>query len=185
MTSSENVYAFEEQGRQPNGTKYYFVSEGERLIVKVVEYRFIGLNQGAHTYNLGFGTYNQDDYTICDDEISANGDTYKVFNTILSTIPYFLHNHPGAMVRVEGSDSANSYPDTCRPNCKKKCIPPVCKNTHRRINIYKNFLNKNFDLLSQEYNFWGKLKNNDYQSIAEEYKIPNNYHAIFFMKKIM
>jgi hypothetical protein len=30
----------------------------DRLLVKVVENRFIGLQEGKHTYNLGFGTYN-------------------------------------------------------------------------------------------------------------------------------
>ena len=84
---------------------------------------------------------------------------------------------------VEGSDSNIFFPETCRPNCKKKCIPPACKNAHRRITIYKNFVNKYFDLLTQEYKFWGGIKKHDYQSIAEEYKIPNNYESVFFIKK--
>jgi hypothetical protein len=183
MTKSKNVYIVEEYDRQPGGTRYFFVSEGDRLLVKVVEYRFIGLKEGKHTYNLGFGTYNQEGNSVCDDDISENGDAYKVFNTVLSTIPHFLHNYTGALVMVEGSDSTISFPETCRPNCKKKCIPPACKNAHRRINIYKNFVNKNFDLLSQEYKFLGGIKNNDYQSIIDDYTIPNNYDSVFFMKK--
>jgi hypothetical protein len=105
MTNSGNVYIFEEHDRQPRGTRYFFVSEGDRLLIKVVEYRFIGLKEGKHTYNLGFGTYNKEGNLVCDDDISENGDTYKVFNTVLSTIPHFLHNYTGALVMVEGSDS--------------------------------------------------------------------------------
>lgn len=185
MTNSALIYDYEEFDRQPEGTRYYFISNGERQIVKAVVYEYIGLKENRLTYNLGFGTYNHENGEVEDYDISANGDHYKVFNTVLSTIPHFLHNYPGAMVMVEGSDSSNAYPDICRSKCKKKCIPPACKNAHRRITIYKNFINKNFNLLSQEYNFFGGIKKHGYQAIAEEYKIPNNYESVFFIKKIM
>jgi hypothetical protein len=182
MTRSENVYEFEEHGRNLAGTRFYFISNGIKPIVKVVEYKYIGIKQNKFTYNLGFGTYNQDNDTIQDDDISANGDTYKVFNTVLSTIPYFMNNYPEVMVVVEGSDSVNYFPEVCRPNCKKKCVPPGCKNAHRRINIYKNYVNKNWELLTQEYNFWGGFKTTDYQSVIEEYRQPNIYDAVYFQK---
>lgn len=184
MTNSENVYELVELDKQPIvRTRYLFVSEGKRRIVKVVEYEYIGHRENRLTYNLGFGTFNHDNGKVQDDDISDNDDHYKVFNTVLSTIPLFLHNYPDAMVMVEGSDSATTYPEACRPNCKKKCIPPTCKNAHRRINIYKNFVNKNFNQLSQDYQFWGSIKNDENQVVMEEYKTINKYDSVFFIKK--
>jgi hypothetical protein len=84
---------------------------------------------------------------------------------------------------IKGSDSVAAYPEKCRLNCKKKCIPPTCKNAHRRINIYKSFLNKNFEQLSQEYAFWGGIINDENQEIIEEYKLINNYSSVLFIKK--
>ena len=151
--------------------------------MKIVEYDYVDLTDGRATYNLGFGTYNRATDNREDYEISNNDDAYKVFNTVLSTIPHFLQNYPGSIVRVEGSDSSVTYPEICRPNCKKKCIPPACKNVHRRINIYKNFLNKNFDQLSQEYKFWGCIKVDKNQDILEEYNAISNYNSVLFTKK--
>ncbi|HEY1201345.1 MAG TPA: hypothetical protein VGE79_10210, partial [Niastella sp.] len=162
MTKSENVYVFQEFEKDAAGVKYHFLSKGIRRIVKIVEYEYIGLVGGKRTYNLGFGSYNQIDNKIQDDEISANGDAYKVFNTVLSTIPHFLNYYPDVMIMVGGSDSARSFLEMCRLNCKKKCLPPVCKNAHRRIAIYKKFVNKNWAILTQEYNFWGGIKTSDY-----------------------
>ncbi|MBO9566570.1 MAG: hypothetical protein J7621_27600 [Niastella sp.] len=182
MTSSQNIYECNEYQRQPEGVKYLFLSEGHIEIIKVVEYAYIGIKQNRLTYNFGFGTLKEDG-TVQDDDISDNGDTYKVFNTVLSTVPDFLHNYPGAMIMVEGSDSSVAYEEACRPKCKKKCIAPACKNAHRRINIYKNFVNKHFGQLSKEYVFWGGLKDTDSQIVIENYTIPNKYDAVFFIKK--
>ena len=105
MTNSENVYELVELDKQPIiRTRYLFVSEGKRQIVKVVEYEYIGHREDRLAYNLGFGTFNHDNGKVQDDDISDNNDHYKVFNTVLSTIPLFLHNCPEAMVMVEGSD---------------------------------------------------------------------------------
>ncbi|AXY72598.1 hypothetical protein D3H65_00790 [Paraflavitalea soli] len=183
MTNSGNIYEFEEYKREPGGTRYYFLSEGEKQIVKAVQYAYIGLKEGRLTYNLGFGSFDSTKGTVHDDDISDNGDQYKVFNTVLSTVPDFLQNYPGAMVMVQGSDSAIGYPDMCRVTCKKKCIPPACKNANRRINIYKSYVNKNFAQLSVDYKFWGGVKEADYHNVVEEYQINNNYDSVFFIKK--
>jgi hypothetical protein len=87
------------------------------------------------------------------------------------------------MIVVEGSDSITSYPEICRLNCRKRCIPPNCKNANRRINIYKKYVNKNFNQLSEEYMFWGAIKDNENKFIIEEYKIINNYNSVLFIKK--
>jgi hypothetical protein len=184
MTTSENKYDFRKIYSHPlGGTRYFFISEGKKPIVKIVEYDYVDLNDGRVTYNLAFGTYNRAIANFEDAEISGNDDHYRVFNTVLSTIPHFLENYPGARVIVKGSDSADTYPDICRLNCKKKCIPPSCKNAHRRINIYKNFLNKNFEQLSQEYLFWGSMEIDGNQLFIEEYKTINNYGSVLFIKK--
>lgn len=88
------------------------------------------------------------------------------------------------MVMVAGSDSIDSYPQKCWPNCKKKCVPSVCKNANRRITIYKNFVNKNWELLAKEYKFWGGFKLNDFQGYMEEYKTLNKYQVVYFQKII-
>ena len=183
MTRSENVYEFEEFEKNSTITRYYFMSEGERQIVKIVEFKYVGSRENKSIYNLGFGTF-QENNTFQDDDISLNGDTYKVFNTVLSTIPHFMNNYPGAMVMVAGSDSIDSYPQKCWPNCKKKCVPSVCKNANRRITIYKNFVNKNWELLAKEYKFWGGFKLNDFQGYMEEYKTLNKYQVVYFQKII-
>jgi hypothetical protein len=165
-------------------TRYFFFSEGKRIIAKLVEYDYAGINEGRDTYNLGFGTYNQTTNNRQDYELSSNDDAYLVFNTVLSTIPHFLQSYPEAMVMVKGSDSEEIYPEICRLTCKKKCIEPDCKNAHRRINIYKNFLNKNLEQLTKEYTFWGPVKGDENQKVTlEGYRIVNDYNSIFFAKK--
>ena len=182
MTTAEFIYDYEESVRLPEGMRYYFISDGERQLVKAIEYKYIDIRENRLTYNLGFGTYSPENNELDDYDISENGDHYKVLNTVLSTIPLFLHNYLGAMVMVEGSDSSTSYPKVCRFNCKKRCIPPTCKNAHRRINIYKKFVNKNFDRLSLEYKFLGGTKNSENQHIIENYKYLTTMIQFSFLK---
>ena len=186
MTTSENIYDFRKLYSQPQmQTRYFFFSEGKKIIAKIVEFDYVGINEGRDTYNLGFGTYNRKTNNREDYEISSNEDAYMVFHTVLSTIPHFLQNYPEAMIMIKGSDSAAAYPEICRTDCKKKCIPPDCKNAHRRINIYKSFLNKNLEQLTLEYIFWGRAKDDENQDIIlEEYRAVNNYNSIFFAKKL-
>jgi len=182
MTNSGNIYKIEEYSRKAWSTKYFFISEGTKKIIIVVQYAFIGLKAERLVYNLGFGTYDQSREDVYDDDVSGNDDHYKVLNTVLSTVPDFLHNYPGVMVMVKGSDSAPEFREKCRLKCKKRCIPPACKNIHRRISIYINYVNKHFGQLSGEYKFWGG-KNIDRQLYMEEYWPYNQYDSVFFVKK--
>lgn len=163
MTNPEHCYLFQENVNRES-TSYYFVSTGYRELLKVVQYTYVGINIERPTYNFGFGTLNPDNGIWEDIDISANGDAYKIFNTVLHTIPDFLQYFPDAMIMVEGSDSNIGYPEVCRPTCHKKCNPPACRNQHRRINLYKAFLNRNYDFLSARYQFFGGVKcaNNQY-----------------------
>lgn len=91
MTTLNYRYDFRKQYSQPQmQTRYIFISEGKRPIVKIVEYDFINLKDGRETYNLAFGSYNRTTGNLEDGEMSGNDDHYKVFNTVLSTIPHFL-----------------------------------------------------------------------------------------------
>ncbi|MCS3796337.1 hypothetical protein [Niastella sp. OAS944] len=69
MTRSENVYEFEEFEKNSTITRYYFMSEGERQIVKIVEFKYVGSRENKSIYNLGFGTF-QENNTFQDDDIS-------------------------------------------------------------------------------------------------------------------
>ncbi|WP_276485405.1 DUF6934 family protein [Paraflavitalea pollutisoli] len=182
MTNSEHCYLFQEKLDNENAS-YYFVSNGYRRLLKVVQYTYVGINRERPTYNFGFGTLNLDNGTLQDMDISANGDAYKVFNTVLNTVLDFLKRFPGAMIMVEGSDSNTLYPDLCWLTCNKNCAPPHCRNQHRRIKLYKSFLNKNYDLLSKEYQFCGGVKNTHNEYVMEEYRRNNNYESIFFIQK--
>jgi hypothetical protein len=96
MTTSKNIYDFQKLDSLPYiKTRYLFISEGKRPLVKIVEYDYIDLNDGRITYNLAFGTYNRIKGNFEDGDISGNEDHYKVFNTVLSTVPHFLENFPG------------------------------------------------------------------------------------------
>ena len=181
--TAELIYDYVMPVIKLDGLRFFFISEGELEIVKVVEYKYIGIRQNRSTYNLAFGTYILETDGLDDHDISNNGDHYKVLNTVLSTIPRFLDHYPEAMIVVEGSDSVTSYPEFCRQNCRKKCIAPDCKNANRRINIYKKYVNKNFNQLSEDYIFWGVLKDNENKAIIEEYQVINNYSSVLFIKK--
>jgi hypothetical protein len=59
------------------------------------------------------------------------------------------------MMMVWGSDSTKEYQSNCYLSCKKDCAPYACKNAHRRITIYRNYVNKNLAVLSLDYKFYG------------------------------
>ncbi len=90
MTNSEKVYQFEEQMRDLSETKYYFISEGERKIVKVVQYEYVGIKRKINLLTIWDSVlYDPDNGTLLDDEISANGNSYKVFHAVLITYRIF------------------------------------------------------------------------------------------------
>jgi hypothetical protein len=80
--------------------------------------------------------------TIVDNLNTNNGDAYKVFKTVLTTIPLFFENYGSGILMVQGSDGRPEFIETCRLTCKKKCTDE-CKNYNRRINIYRGYADKN------------------------------------------
>src|SRR5215210_4179188 len=103
---SANSYNTEEE-LDAGKLKYYFESTGQTTVVKAIEYSPILQISSRQVYNLGFGDYDENTNTVSDDSISNNGDAYKVFNTVLNTIPAFFAKNPGGIIFVQGSDSGD------------------------------------------------------------------------------
>lgn len=122
-----------------NDLTFFFVSEGRQPTIKLIEYVYVGKLFGYDLYNLGFGDYDIEKDTIIDIRNSNNGDHYKVFHTVLSSVPVFFNKYPEAVLMVQGRDSRSEFVDACRPACRKRCSHE-CKNFRRRINIYNYYV---------------------------------------------
>ena len=150
------------------GVDFFFVSFGEREIIKIVQYLYIGSFQGKELYNLGFGDYNYRAHQYFDDIVTNNGDPYNVYHTVLATIPNFFQIYEDATLIVEGSDSTRKFQEDCRIVCTRKCSLNACKKAHRRINIYRSYVNKYLESLTQEYEFFGSLTTFENQLLIED-----------------
>lgn len=173
-------YVIQEADRSKDGVKFIFTSEGNSDVIKAIQYKYLTSLNGKRVYNLGFGDYCND--TIIDDINSENGDVYWIFNTVLSTIPKFFEIFDSAIMVVSGSDSTESFVEKCKLICKKKCIN-ICKNQHRRIRTYRYYVDKNFDLLSEDYSFAGGILGADNQTVLEMYVPFKEYDSIWVIKK--
>lgn len=131
-------------------------------------------------FNLAFGDYQFDENIIDDMVNTANGDVYKVLNTVLSTIPAFFNKFPKSVIIVQGSDSTEDFYDNCRPTCKKSCVDS-CKNQHRRINAYSSYVNKNYDQLAEAYRFFGGTKTHKGVAV-EDFIREKKYDAVLVIK---
>lgn len=159
--------------------QYLFESFGQRKIIKGVEYSKFETKNGEIVYNLGFGDYNRETKSISDREISNNGDARKVFNTVLNTIPKFLKDFSDFPIFIQGSDSRDSYEEECKISCSKNCNT-TCKNKHRRIRSYIHFLDKNIEVFSIDYLFYGF---DHEKKIFVDYVPKNKYTAILIIKR--
>lgn len=134
----------------PDGLRIYFPSYGIHKAVKVVEFTSVGRYKDTEVFNLGFGDYDGKNDIVNDRIISNNGDSRKVLNTVLSTIPVFFKHHEDKMLMVRGSDSRPSFKDECNRTCSKKC-GEKCRKFNQRIRIYRNYIDLNFLQLNNEY----------------------------------
>lgn len=148
MNNFQNVYDTDEHRLRLGILRYYFVSKGERDIVKVVQYHYIGHFEGVPVFYFGFGDFDPVGDTLSDEDISDNNDPYKVFHTVLNTVPKLFDIYGNVMLMVQGSDSKPEFVDKCRTTCTRRCEDSSCKKAHRRINIYRRFVDKNIDTLS-------------------------------------
>ena len=101
-----NTYPFEKEiyKEEEDTLLFVFISVGRRKVRKVIG--FTPLDQNLGIYNWGFGDEDLDPVTkeifIDDSVITNNGDTNKVFYTVVSTLRIFLRIHPEATVRIMG-----------------------------------------------------------------------------------
>jgi hypothetical protein len=165
-----------------NGLKFYFKSEGKANIDNAIHYTPITGFDGVRNFNLGFGVYDTDRKLIDDSIITQNGDVYKVFHTVLHTIPRFFELFPKDSLIVRGSDSGRSFVKHCRQNCTKKCTS-YCKNQNRRIRAYRHYVDKNYEDLIEEYTFFGTLKKRMHPSELESYVPKSDYVSILVSKR--
>lgn len=161
--------------------QYFFTSTGNKDIIKTIQYAYVKNMNGKRVFNLGFGDYDIENDSFSDDIITNNGDAYRVFKTVLSTIPRFFESYHDAVLMVEGSDGRTNFIDKCWLTCKKKC-KDICKNFNRRIAIYCGYINKNFKRLTKEYIFYGGTDYIDNQHITTDYKVGGKYNAVFVIK---
>ena len=164
--------------------KYLFISIGKTVIVKAIEYQFVEQYHAGSLYNLAFGDYDLESGQLNDLSDSNNGDHYAVFNTVLGTIPAFFESNPDATMMVQGSDTKQEYVQQCMANCNKGCVDN-CKNTERRINAYRYYVDKNCDDLIKEYEFEGGLTQIDGTVKKEGYVKDKKYDTVFCKKRII
>jgi hypothetical protein len=88
MKDFQDVYETLDDNDYKEGVlRYFFVSQGERDIVKAIEYQYVKHFDGRPVINLAFGDYDLDTGTLSDEETSNNGDAYKVLGTVLNSRP--------------------------------------------------------------------------------------------------
>jgi hypothetical protein len=162
------------------GVDYLFVAKGKETIIKIIQYTYVQNILGKKLYNLGFGDYDLKTGSIWDSFISNNNDHYRTFQTVLYTIPKFFNTYPDAVLMVRGSDSRQAFADTCRLSCKKKCPGDKCRNSQRRIRLYQRYVEKNYDVYSQEYVFLGSKARIEDQIVAESYQLGEKYYTVLF-----
>ncbi|MGN6437347.1 MAG: DUF6934 family protein [Agriterribacter sp.] len=181
MSNTQDCYEFNLTKSDTN-LLFIFMSKGNKEIVKAIQYQYVNELGGRGVYNLGFGNYDVDTDTMTDDTIDNNGDVYKVFNTVLSTIPIFFENNKDAVLLVQGSDSKLDFIEKCRQACSRKC-EKECKKANRRINIYRGHLDKNYNELSIDFQFMGGIKSFENHIMLEEYECRKKYDTVLLLKK--
>jgi hypothetical protein len=181
MSKFNNTYELREQSFAQD-LNFYFVSKGRKRIVKAIQYTYVETVNGIKIYNLGFGDYDTVRDAIIDDGISNNGDVYKVFNTVLKTIPIFFAKYHDCILMVQGSDGMSAFIDYCKATCTKKCTDS-CRNYNRRIQVYRHYIDRNFPSLSIDYHFIGGLIAQNGKVITEPYHCGGGYNVIYLYKK--
>jgi len=182
MKNFRDVYNTHEFHIANDLLQFYFLSEGDKNIVKVVQYQYVKDFDGRPLFNLGFGDFDMESGAVSDEELSNNKDHYKVFHTVLNTVPRLFDAYGNIILMAQGSDSKKEYIDNCRASCSKKCGPGPCKNAHRRIKIYRSFVDKYFEELSETYIFMGSEGVGN-QNFMEFYQKGKKYNTVLVMKK--
>ncbi|MBN9380863.1 MAG: hypothetical protein J0H74_08865 [Chitinophagaceae bacterium] len=166
-----------------DGIDFLFMSEGKRDVVKIIRYSYVMYYQERDVYNLAFGDYYSRSRSFSDNIVTDNGDPYSVYHTVLATIPYFFQTFEDAMLMVRGSDSTQEFQKNCHITCIKKCSFDTCRKAHRRITIYRNYVNKHFNSLNKDYAFLGSSTSFENQLLTEDYVTDKKYLTILLKKR--
>ncbi|MCF0039243.1 DUF6934 family protein [Dyadobacter fanqingshengii] len=180
MANLHDIYNVQES-TLPAGCEFMFTSNGQQIIIKAVQYNYISQFESRSVYNVGFGDYDLELHQIIDQAKSNNGDAYKVFRTVLSTVPQFFEIFPDAVIIVQCSDSGSDFAEICKKTCIRKCAAE-CKRSNQRISIYPNFVKKYFAELSIAYWFLGGFVRS-HQIMIEQYIPGRMYDAILLFQK--
>lgn len=169
---------------EDNKLKFYFESLGQSVLTKVIEFELTPIILMGHVvYNLGFGDKMPDEPGVLDSTISNNGDVYRVFNTVLSTVPVFFEHFPKAAILVRGSDGIDNYFEKCILYCRKSCIVK-CRKEGRRMAIYRSFVNKYYRQLTADYVLLGGATHTGSLSFMwEDYVVGKFYDVILLFKR--
>lgn len=134
--------------------KYSFVSEGEKRIVKLVEFTRTG---DENIVNLGFGDLLPD--TGFDDQVvSNNGDIMKIFATIIQIVKEFTAEFPHLKIAFAGS-------------------------TPERMKLYNRILKTYYSDFSKEFQISGLVKDALTELETDfEPKVPGKY-ILYFVKR--
>jgi|GEM_PF-7041429 len=128
-----------------NSLRYFFISQGKKDLIKIVDYSYVGMFNKFPLYNLAFGDFDPVKDEISDNAVSDNGDQYKVFHTVLHTVPMMFDALGQVSLIVEGSDSKPEFIKSCKVGCDRNCKPGECKKAHRRINNSMKKIGKRYE----------------------------------------
>jgi hypothetical protein len=161
---------------------FKFESIGREKIPKIIEYSLITRPDEFDIFNLGFGTYDIIDGKLRYEEVSNNGDVFKVFNTVLSSISLFFTLEPDALLAICGSDSGEDFVRECRKTCIKRC-DNICQNENRRINIYRKYIERNYEFLTGTYTFFGDMSSLSDHLSYQPFQIGKPYRSLFIKRR--
>jgi hypothetical protein len=181
VANSSSSYPVRED-KSSSEYRFFFLSKGVKVVVKAVQYTYAYKYEDREVYNLGFGDYDHRLDQIKDGIYSNSGDAYKVFATVLSTIPLFFRKFNDDILMVLGSDGGSDFVANCQKTCVKKCSSS-CRKFNQRITIYRNYVEKNYSELSRSYWFLGGYLTINNQIVTERYILGRKYDAILMFQK--
>jgi hypothetical protein len=130
---------------------FEFVSEGPKgKISKLIQY---SKTQYANIYNLSFGDKDPITGKIDDTIITNNGDSWKILNTIASTVYTFLDRYSEAWIYAQGSNKT-------------------------RTRLYRIGLAKNLNEIMIDFELYG-IRNSEWQKFEKNME----YDAYLLRKK--
>jgi hypothetical protein len=184
MNINSKIYSLSRSiNQERNYVRYLFLSEGNEAIIKIVDYQYVQEFENQCIYNLAFGNYDVENDKVVDDENSNNGDVYAVFNTVLSTIPNFFQLSSNDKIIIQGSDSTLEFFQKCKKNCSKNWCKGKCRKFNQRLRIYRSYIDKNYNELVKEYNFYGGYIEDFGNTYLENYTKDKAYINVVVEKK--